>query len=573
MEGPPHSISPLTLFPLETIKGRYPSPPRWLFGLVAAAALAIVLITCVRVWNPKYGLTRFLQIGTVFNERGIAAYRETPKYMDPYYPDRWGFDGQYYAELSLDPFLRDPRIKTALDDPAYRSRRILLPWIAHALGLGHPFLTLNLYAALNPIFWVGYVALLYALFRRLGWAGLGGFAAMLLTCGVIECMKGALTDFPAFVLMTLGLVLGGWAGACAVGLAGLTREVTVVAAAGLFRYRPPWGRAFWRNLGLGLVCAGPFLLWYAYVLLRLRERTHGDTDNLGWPFVAMIRKFIDVAGMVRRGEIPWTQFYKNEYVHAILTMIAVVTQSAYLLTHRHWQNRIWRVGALFIPFFFCIGNAQWESHFTITRQALPITLAFNLMLAMKPTRRWWIWFVLGNCFVPYGISLWWNFGRTVPRLPEVTIVGAPEIAERLPDQPGEVRVPAVGAHYGQGWSGAEWNTHQYWRWEIRPTADVELVNHGSLPLQVQLDFTTTSIIPRDLRVMVGPKIVLVGSLNPEEQRYQNERTLPFALPPGTTRVDFETSGPMVAPPGHPNDPRKLGFMLSNLQVNVMPAGR
>ena len=116
-------------------------------------------------------------------------------------PVRWGFDGQLYAEMALDPLLRNPQMKTALDDPAYRADRILLPWLAWLGGTNTPFWVLNVYAALNPLFWLGYAVILYVLFRRHGWAGVAGFAAMLLTCGVVESTFKALTDFPAFVLM------------------------------------------------------------------------------------------------------------------------------------------------------------------------------------------------------------------------------------------------------------------------------------------------------------------------------------------------------------------------------------
>ncbi|HVW21139.1 MAG TPA: hypothetical protein VHC86_07965 [Opitutaceae bacterium] len=544
---------------LQALKSRYPSPPRWLFGAAAALALGFLLLTYYRVWSPQYGITRLIQIGTVFDQRGLAVYRATPKYMDPYPPDRWGFDGQYYAELSLDPLLRDPQIKVALDDPPYRARRILLPWIAHVLGMGHPWATINIYAALNLLFWLPYVAILYFLFRGKGWRGWAGFCALLLTCGIIECMKGSLTDFPAFVLMTAGLALGGWAGACCLGLAGLTREVSIIATAGLYRYRPPWGRAFWRNVGLSLVAGGPMALWWAYIWWKLRMHTHGDTDNIDLPFRGMAQKFVEVVGMARRGEIHWLQAYKNEYVHAILTMIAVVTQSAYLLTHREWTNRFWRVGAIFIPFFFVISHQQWESHFTITRQALPITLAFNLILALRPTRRWLLWFVLGNCFVPYGISLFHSIGRQVPHMPEVTYVGLPQTGD------------ALTVRYGEGWSGGEWNAQKSWRWAVQKQATLVVANAEKHPQRIALNFTTTSISPRTLRIRAQGKDIWLGQINPDprtgERLYTPVRTLPVTLPPGETKFEFATPQPLDTAG---NDPRTLAFMVAGLEVIALP---
>ncbi|HSY54339.1 MAG TPA: hypothetical protein VK785_07825, partial [Opitutaceae bacterium] len=213
-----------------TPKKSFVSSPCWAFVAVAMAACAVMLGTCLKVWSPAYGLTRFIPIGQEFEQRGIAVYRATPKYVPP---TRWGFDGQLYAEMALDPLLRDPGMKTALDDPAYRADRILLPWLAWLGGLGRPFWVLNVYAALNPLFWLAYGIILYRLFRPHGWAGVAGFAAMLLTCGVIESTFKSLTDFPAFVLMTLAAMIGGSVGAGVLGLAALAREINIIGLVGV----------------------------------------------------------------------------------------------------------------------------------------------------------------------------------------------------------------------------------------------------------------------------------------------------------------------------------------------------
>ena len=98
-----------------------------------------------------------MRIGPEFANRGIATFRATQRYVET--SGRWGFDGQFYAEVGLDPLLRDPQLGTALDSPTYRSRRILMPWLAWLGGLGHPSWILNVYAALNLVFWVGSAAI------------------------------------------------------------------------------------------------------------------------------------------------------------------------------------------------------------------------------------------------------------------------------------------------------------------------------------------------------------------------------------------------------------------------------
>lgn len=521
---------------------------------MGALAFAFILATYAHIWSPAYGITRFIIIGHEFNQRGLAVYRATPKYMDPYPPDRWGFDGQHYAQLALDPLLRDPQIKQAVDNPPYRARRILMPWLAWLLGLGRPFWVLNVYAALNPLFWIGFAVMMGWLFRPYGWAGLAGFAAMLLTCGVIESMRGSLTDFPAFVLMTLAVMVGGTGGAGVLALAGLTREVNVIGLAGLLEFKPPWGAALKKNIRLGLIAVLPLLLWLGYIAWRLRMHAAWDGDNLDWPMHAIGRKFGEFIAVAGRGGIAWAQFYRDYEFHALLTIIATLTQCLYLIMHREWGNRLWRMAAVFVPLFLCIGYPAWASHFTVTRHALPLTLGFNLVLAMRPSRRWLIWFLLGNCFVPYGIFEFSSYGlETLPRA-EYAVVGAP------------VEESALGARFDRGWLAPETAVRKIWRWADGARATLVLSNAQPQPVELQLAFDATSPAPRDLQVSVAGTVVWSGRL---DYSLKSVRTQKFLLPPGETVVKFKTPQPAVV--RGIDDPRKLTFMLASLELTVVRA--
>jgi hypothetical protein len=529
------------------------------FALVAAAALAVVLLTFWRTWTPGFGLTRFIQIGHEFNRRGTAVYRATPKYMDPEPRDSWGFDGQYYAEIALEPLLRDPALKTALDDPQYRAHRILLPWLSWIAGLGRPYWVLNAYAAMNGVFWLGYLVILWVLFRPYGWAGVGGFAAMLLTCGVVESMYRALTDFPAFVLMTLAAMAGGIGGGCLLGLSGLTREINLLGLPALLEWKRPWSReTLRRNAAIALLSVVPLLLWWIYVRWRLPVHTSEVGANIDWPFRAIVERLGEVLAAARAGQIDWTQFYKRgTEVHALLTVIAILTQCAFVVTHRKWENRIWRLGAVFVPFFLCISMNVWGgySYFTVTRHALPITLAFNLGLAARPSRRWFVWFLLGNCFVPAGIFDFMRFGAEGPEL-------APYVVEAMPPLNSELTVD-----FASGWSGEESNANKDWHWATARRAVLVLDNASARPVEARLDFTAVTLRRRELRVQADGRTVWIGRLGAKPESTP-VRTLRFAAPPGKTRVVL--SSPQPPSPPSRSDPRSLDFMVNDLLVTAGP---
>jgi hypothetical protein len=289
------------------------------------------------------------------------------------------------------------------------------------------------------------------------------------------------------------------------------------------------------------------LLWFAYIAWRLRMPAGSVSgDNLDWPFYAITRKLGEFIAVAKQGGIQWGQFYRSYELHALLTIIATVTQCIYLLTHRAWENRLWRLAAAFVPLFLCIGYPAWEDHVTVTRHALPITLGFNLILAMRPGRRWLLWFLLGNCFVPYGIFKFSFYGNEIPS-PEFSVVGAA-------DAPVRVR-------FTTGWSGPESSLKKSWRWGIDQNPALVLSNPGPQPIEGELVFDTTSPVPRDLRVIVRHIEIGSGQI---DYGLKSVRSRKFILPPGETTVSFHTSVPPAL--RDIDDPRELTFMLADLQL-------
>lgn len=537
---------------------KIPPPPRWAFVLVALAAFAFLLRVYAGIWTPEHGITKFLRVGREFNDRGTAVFRATPKFIDPYPAHRWGFDGQLYAEMALHPLLRDPHLHVALDDPPYRGQRILLSWIAAVLGLGNPFWTINAYAALNLIFWVGFAWLAGRLFSPLGWCGLAGYAAVLVTCGVIESMQASLTDLPSFTLILGAIMVGGTAGAGVLALAALVRTTSLIGFIGLAEFSPPWGEALRKNLKRGLIATVPVALWVLYVLWRFRGRQVGfDGGNLDWPFRGMMEKLGEFSVHAVHGPIRWLRWifelYKSYELHAVLTIVSVVTQGVFILLHREWRSPLWRWGAVTAIYFSCISFLSWESHFTITRHALPMTLVFNLLLAARPTKAWVIWFLLGNCFVPFGVRYFDGMRefRSPARPAEFEIVA-----------PATAKAP-VEIHYGDGWSPQQWEPDATWRWAEGTAATLVLRNTSSHPVQAELRFITRTREPRQLTVRQDD-VVLYRSQLPAARHVV--KIAHVELPPGETHLVLATD----EPPKESDDgtPGEVTFKMENPQLVV-----
>ena len=116
-------------------------------------ACRIVLVCVFLAWfasfyRAGFGFTYVLQ----FSERGaqtrVEGMRDVPVYVQP----GAGYDGQYYAQLAVDPLVRDPSIDAALDSPPFRARRILFSWTAWLMGLGRPWWIVQAYCVQNVLF-------------------------------------------------------------------------------------------------------------------------------------------------------------------------------------------------------------------------------------------------------------------------------------------------------------------------------------------------------------------------------------------------------------------------------------
>jgi hypothetical protein len=509
-----------------------------LFYLVCLCAFARQL---VRFGDRHTGFSSLILFGDHFAPQRLPQLGHVPLYT---YAQQVGYDGQFYAQIAVagNPFGRD--LAGALDAPAYRERRILLPLIVHAAGLGRPALIIQLFALANLLC----LAVLAALLARwwfpptdldnlIRWTGI------LFGAGLIVSTTRSLTDGPALLLIAIGarqLERGRtWAGAIALGLAGLVRETSVLCAAALWASKegqpaePSWAVRR-RALLATIVCVGPIAVWTA-ILLGHYGRIDG-LRNLAPPFFALGHKARELADVWR------THGFDLALRDEILMAATLAVQIGFLIARPQPQQPWWRIGAAFAVFAAFLGWPVWEGFPSAAARALlPVSLAFNRLVPR--TRRGLLLLAVGNL----GLV-------TVPDLFD-TIVPTEQLAF----------VDGVGARYGPGWLVPERAGRDTWRWSSG-TATLSLDNPNVGPRAVTLDFRLRSVVARSVTVAVA-----TNPATPERFTLLPDRTLParfgpFTVPPGRTTIVFSTDLPPWMEPGP--EGRPLAFSVHRLHADV-----
>jgi hypothetical protein len=260
------------------------------------AVLGVAAITLV-VWGVL--LTVVAQVKFGGDPRGFLFLGEKLYHPAPFdgIPrcGRFGYDGQFYAALATDPFLRSPDTLKTLDAPAYRASRILLPLLAWCAVLGNARAAIVAYQVLCWALSVLAVVVVSLWLRQDGrspwWALVLGVNAGLVTAIFRSTQDGA----AAFLIVaTLWLAQrrahGGAIGAGAA--ANLCRETGYLAplAVGV---RELFAGRYRGALLYALVPLVPQLAWQAYLQATWHPNFRFPA-SVSVPFVALTGKLVAV---------------------------------------------------------------------------------------------------------------------------------------------------------------------------------------------------------------------------------------------------------------------------------------
>ncbi len=360
-------------------------------ALIVALLFLLPLLHVALSFDRATGFTSLIFFGSKFDSRALDEVRQVPHAL----MGKLGYDGQFYAQIAMDPSLRNPQLRTALDNPRYRSVRILLPALARGLGLGEPAWILNAYALSNLLF---YALLLFAFVRFLKPRTAGQFlclAAAMWSTGVLASVERALTDLPAAALAFVASGMAS-AGAWPVFAASvLCREAAIVSL-----FAVAWPRAFHRKelprLGLGAaVVVLPLAAWMLYVGSVFRDCGTTTPESLGLPFAGL-------AGYLRTAAAALLSDPNRLTFFNLLSVLSLLVQVAYLLARPAIRSPFWRMGIGVAVLFFFFGPPLFSEQLAYCRAALPVTLAFNALLMDREENRFWPWFVAGNAGLAWG---------------------------------------------------------------------------------------------------------------------------------------------------------------------------
>ena len=369
------------------------STPERSWTWLCLGVVLLVLAAIASTWSSTTGFTALLRFGRDFDAARLPQVRPLPLAVF----DGSGYDGQFYAQIAVAPDVTSPALKTALDEPAYRSRRILLPLLAHALGLGEPWWVLQAYALLNLAAWLALAWLWWRQLAAPSARGIWVWLACLLSLGALDSLRFALTDLP----MVLALVLAVSAlqrrryGLAAAGFlaAGFIRETAVLAFQPLGLVDTAQNRRVaWLKTA---VCVLPIALWCGWLVYRLPNSGHGVAGNFDWPGLALARHLRTCILELSHGN------FDSRYSFGLIGAVGLGYQSFYLLGHWRESDAWSRIGFSFAFLFWFLGDYVWHGYWAAARACLPMTFAFNYRLLKE--RRFTLRFATGNLFALHGL--------------------------------------------------------------------------------------------------------------------------------------------------------------------------
>ena len=285
------------------------------------------------------------------------------------FPGSLGYDGQMYHLIAHDPLMRRGAA-IAMDDPALRYRRILVPMLAWAIALGRDSAIHAAYVAVI----LGFVFLgVYWLARAMEIQGrhpAWGLVFALMP-GVLVSMDRMTVDV-GLAALTAGFVLyseSRWKVLVILACAALTRETGFLLAAGYGVFllsRRRFGDSIW-----AAATAVPAMIWYVYV------RSHTPPEP-----PSAFGSFIPLGGWIERVAHPfaynlphWPALAATELDYVALAGVALMLgHAARLALKRRWDARAVAIYVFAVAITFIGSRSVWDDAYGYGRVITPLMI-------------------------------------------------------------------------------------------------------------------------------------------------------------------------------------------------------
>lgn len=523
-------------------------------ALAYGLLVAFFIYTFAQFYLPEKGFSYLISFGGKQDQKRVTALNGLEYYVQEGID---GYDAQYYVQIAMDPTLRNPELKQAVDSLPYRARRILISAVSYVMGFGQPAAILQAFALQNAIAWLGLAGVLLWWFPPVDWSRFFRWAGVLFSFGVCTSLRNSLVDGPSLLLIAVGVLAveknRRWLATFIFALGGLGKETNLFGAISLASPATVRSPRLWPGLLFkAVLVALPLVLWALYIDHYVGRAVDMGARNFAWPFVAYAHKWVEVIAGLNNPQ-SWTLGWVNcEPLWSLLSVVALTVQFLWLVLRPEPTKAWWRVGMSFAVLMLVLGDAVWEGFpGAATRVLLPMQLAFNVLVPFG--RAWWPVLILGN----------------------LTLLSAP-IALKAPlgdgykfSGPSEILTSTEGEllrlHFGRAWHQTEQLKDRYWRWS-RSSSTVTINNPHPFALESNWSFLLAALDERSLEIQDDAKnVIWSGSIG---DRNTPVEIGPLLLKPGSTVFRFITAEP---PLGADNDPRKFAFCVKNLLIQVTPA--
>jgi len=368
---------------------------RLAYGALVLCFLAIV----ASYYSRDTGFTVFLSLPANSHSYELPAVQAVPHAHNEV---DGGYDGQFYAQMAVDPLLRNPAIDRALDRPGYRAHRILFSWTAWVMGLGRPAWILQAYAVQNVIAWLVLAWVLCAWCPPRDARTFALWAGALLTHGLLTSVRNAVPDGPSVLLTALAILAADrgrpWISAAITGIAGLARETNVLAGVALLRRAGAaqaapsvtWDLA--RLFAAALICVLPLALWFDYLRSIYGDAAFSGGGHITVPLSGLWWKLQATAGELAASGFTVKTVANLASLGGFFAQIAALAWCTRTwLRERSGASSWFQVAWVFLLLGLVAHRVVWDgSPGAFTRVTLPLAIGVNILLALAPRAPWWL---------------------------------------------------------------------------------------------------------------------------------------------------------------------------------------